>query len=213
MSAERTISIVLVIERLTGVRHHPGWVWALPRHRLGCSVQRPRRRSPTGSGALATDSANAQRRSACLVVFDESALSLTPNVAGPGRRAAQPPTLTHPFNWKKASMAAALGYGVRGGGAQLAFHGTAGNYDSDTLIQVPGRAAPLPGRREGHPVGGWAARLCAGAQPDRGPVVQPQGRGVGQGCCADAGRGSPAGASRHRAGAPDAATGLLVPRA
>jgi DDE superfamily endonuclease len=44
--------------------------------------------------------------------------------------------LTHPFNWKKASMAAALCYGVRGGGAQLAFHVTAGNYDTDTLIEV-----------------------------------------------------------------------------
>jgi hypothetical protein len=44
--------------------------------------------------------------------------------------------LTHPFNWKKASMAAALCYGVGGGGAQLAFHVTAGNYDTDTLIQV-----------------------------------------------------------------------------
>jgi hypothetical protein len=29
-------------------------------------------------------------------------------------------------------MAAALCYGVRGGGAQLAFHVTAGNYDTDT---------------------------------------------------------------------------------
>jgi hypothetical protein len=46
--------------------------------------------------------------------------------------------LVHPFNWKKASMAAALCYGVRGGGAQLAFHVTAGNYDTDTLIQVLG---------------------------------------------------------------------------
>jgi transposase len=46
--------------------------------------------------------------------------------------------LTHPFNWKKASMAAAICYGVRGGGAQLAFHVTAGNYDTDTLIQVLG---------------------------------------------------------------------------
>jgi len=46
--------------------------------------------------------------------------------------------LTHPFNWKKASMAAALCYGVRGGGAQLCFHVTAGNYDTDTLIQVLG---------------------------------------------------------------------------
>ena len=35
-------------------------------------------------------------------------------------------------------MAAALCYGVRGGGAQLAFHITAGNYDTDTLIQVLG---------------------------------------------------------------------------
>jgi hypothetical protein len=48
----------------------------------------------------------------------------------------RPPTLTHPFNWKKASMAAAICYGVRGGGAQLAFHVTAGNYDTDSLIGV-----------------------------------------------------------------------------
>jgi transposase len=34
-----------VIERLTGVRHHPAWVWALLRHRLGWSVQRPVRRA------------------------------------------------------------------------------------------------------------------------------------------------------------------------
>ena len=33
-------------------------------------------------------------------------------------------------------MAAALCYGVRGGGAQLAFHVTAGNYDTDILIEV-----------------------------------------------------------------------------
>jgi transposase len=33
-------------------------------------------------------------------------------------------------------MAAALCYGVRGGGAQLAFHVRAGNYDTDTLIKV-----------------------------------------------------------------------------
>jgi hypothetical protein len=35
-------------------------------------------------------------------------------------------------------MAAALCYGVRGGGAQLCFHITAGNYDTDTLIEVLG---------------------------------------------------------------------------
>ena len=37
--------IGLVIERLTGVRHHPAHVWALLRHRLGWTVQRPRRRA------------------------------------------------------------------------------------------------------------------------------------------------------------------------
>jgi transposase len=33
-------------------------------------------------------------------------------------------------------MAAALCFGAHGGGAQLCFHITAGNYDTDTLIQV-----------------------------------------------------------------------------
>jgi hypothetical protein len=47
--------------------------------------------------------------------------------------------LTHPFNWKRASMAAALCYGVRGGGAQLAFHVQAGSYDTDRLIGVVGQ--------------------------------------------------------------------------
>jgi transposase len=37
--------IVVVIERLTGERHHPAHVWALLRHRLGWSVQRPVRRA------------------------------------------------------------------------------------------------------------------------------------------------------------------------
>ncbi len=35
-------------------------------------------------------------------------------------------------------MAAALCYGVRGGGAQLTFHVTTGNYDTDLLIEVLG---------------------------------------------------------------------------
>ena len=35
--------VAMVIERVTGVRHHPAWVWALLRHRLGWSVQRPKR--------------------------------------------------------------------------------------------------------------------------------------------------------------------------
>jgi transposase len=35
----------LVIERLTGVRYHPAWVWAVLHHRLSWSAQRPVRRA------------------------------------------------------------------------------------------------------------------------------------------------------------------------
>jgi hypothetical protein len=87
---------------------------------------------------LTAHSSLAQRRRACLVFFDESALSLTPNVRRTWAPRGQTPTLTHPFNWKKASMAAAICYGVRGGGAQLCFHVRAGNYDTDSLIEVLG---------------------------------------------------------------------------
>jgi transposase len=37
--------VALVIERLTGVCHHPAHVWALLRHRLGWTVRRPARRA------------------------------------------------------------------------------------------------------------------------------------------------------------------------
>jgi transposase len=37
--------IGLVIERLTGVRHHPAYLWALLHHRLGWTVQRPVRQA------------------------------------------------------------------------------------------------------------------------------------------------------------------------
>jgi hypothetical protein len=50
----------------------------------------------------------------------------------------QPPLLVHPFNWKRASMAAALCYGPGGGGCQLAFHLQPGSYNTDTLMVVLG---------------------------------------------------------------------------
>jgi hypothetical protein len=79
---------------------------------------------------------NARRRRACLVFFDESGVILLPNVRRTWARRGQPPVLRHRFNWKRASMAAALCYGVGGGGAQLCFHVQAGNYDTDCLIGV-----------------------------------------------------------------------------
>jgi transposase len=89
-----------------------------------------------GQGTLAQDQANAQRRRACLVFFDETALSLTPNVRRTWAPVGQPAVLEHPFNWKKVSMAAAICYGVRGGGSSLAFGIHPGNYDTNSLIQV-----------------------------------------------------------------------------
>ena len=45
-------------------------------------------------------------------------------------------------------MAAAICYGVRGGGAQLAFHVTAGNYYTDTQIEVLGELRRFLGGEE-----------------------------------------------------------------
>jgi DDE superfamily endonuclease len=74
-----------------------------------------------------------------VVFFDESDLSPTPCVRSTWAPRDQPPLLVHPFNWKRASMAAALCYGPGGGGCQLAFHLQPGNYDNDTLIVVLGQ--------------------------------------------------------------------------
>jgi transposase len=37
--------VAVVITQLTGVRHHPGHVWVILRHRLGWTLQRPERRA------------------------------------------------------------------------------------------------------------------------------------------------------------------------
>lgn len=48
------------------------------------------------------------------------------------------PVLVHRFNWKRASIAAALCFGSDGGGCQLAFHVQPGSYNTDSLIGVLG---------------------------------------------------------------------------
>jgi hypothetical protein len=47
-----------------------------------------------------------------------------------------PPVLRHPLNWKRASMAAGLCFGVGGGGCSVFFHVQAGSYDTASLIEV-----------------------------------------------------------------------------
>jgi hypothetical protein len=76
-----------VIERLTGVRYHPGHVWKLLRHRMDYRLQRPARRAVERDEQaiarwVATDwpriRQNARRHSAAIVFWDESGVSLCP---------------------------------------------------------------------------------------------------------------------------------------
>ena len=77
-------------------------------------------------------------------------------------------------------MAAALCYGVGGGGAQLCFHVTAGNYDTDTLIEVLGELRRFLG-------GEQATLLWTGSPPTAatrgGPGSAPSGPGWWSSAC------------------------------
>jgi hypothetical protein len=71
-------------------------------------------------------------------------------------------------------MAAALCYGARGGGAQLGFHITAGNYDTDTLIEVLGELRKFLGGEKATLL--WDACPPTAAEPC-GPGWRPSGPG------------------------------------
>jgi hypothetical protein len=73
-----------------------------------------------------------------LVFWDESGVSLLPVIRRTWAPVGHPPVIRHRFSWKRASMAAALCYGSRGGGAALAFHHQVGAYDTETLIGALG---------------------------------------------------------------------------
>src|ERR671918_971996 len=148
------------------------------------------------------------------------ALSLTPNVRSTWAPRGTTPVLVHRFNWKRASIAAALCFGSDGGGCQLAFHVQPGSYNTDSLIGVLGELRRFLGGqkatvlwdglpahrsnkvRRSSPASatGWWWSGCPAmpwAQPDRGAVGQPQGQGrrVGLPCWRHPGgghRGRPA---------------------
>jgi hypothetical protein len=71
-----------------------------------------------------------------IVFWDESGASLLPVTRRTWTPRGHTPVIRHRFNWKRTSMAAALCYGSRGGGAALAFYHQPGAYDTDTLIEV-----------------------------------------------------------------------------
>ena len=66
--------------------------------------------------------------------WDESGASLLPVTRRTWAPRGHTPVICHHFKWTRASMAAGLCYGSRGGGAQVAFHHQVGAYDTDSLI-------------------------------------------------------------------------------
>jgi hypothetical protein len=85
---------------------------------------------------VATDQKGAAAESAWLVFFDESAVSLIPPVRRTWSQRGCTPVLRHRLAWKKASMAAALGFWPDGTKARLCFHLQPDSYDTDSLIGV-----------------------------------------------------------------------------
>jgi transposase len=89
---------------------------------------------------VAADQKNAAARGAWIVFFDESGLSLTPTVRRSWAPIGQTPVLEHRFNWKRASMAAALCYPPSADHhhrrSQVAFHVQYDSYNTETLIGV-----------------------------------------------------------------------------
>jgi DDE superfamily endonuclease len=68
------------------------------------------------------------------VFWDESGASLLPMTRRTWAPRGHTPVIGHRFKWKRASMAAALCYGSRGGDASLAFHHQVDAYNTQTLI-------------------------------------------------------------------------------
>jgi hypothetical protein len=85
---------------------------------------------------VAADQKGAAAESAWIVVFDESGISLIPPVRRTWSPRGQTPLVRHRMAWKRASMAAALGYHPDGTRARLCFHLQPDSYDTDTLIGV-----------------------------------------------------------------------------
>ncbi|WP_223778781.1 transposase [Streptomyces sp. 135] len=75
---------------------------------------------------------------AWIVFLDESGVSLLPQICLSYSPRGQTPLLRHRLNWKRASMAGALGYHSTDPdrGARLCFHLKPGGYDTAGLIEV-----------------------------------------------------------------------------
>jgi transposase len=134
--------VALVIERVTGVRYHPGHVWKI----LGAmdwTLQRPakqarerdpkkvelwmKERWPAVKKTLGASKPGSSSRTKA------ASRSVLPS-AQPGPRRAKTPVLIHAFNWSKMSICAAMGYRWDGRRSRLFFQTREGSYNSASLI-------------------------------------------------------------------------------
>jgi transposase len=145
--------IAIVIERLTGVCHHPAWVWALLHHRLGWSVQRPVRRAAEGDQVAIERWSRSAGRGFCKRPTTQSLPGLLRRVrAQPDPQC--PPQLGAARPTTGAGAPVQLEEGLDGGGAVLWRAGRRGatglpHHGWQLRHRHPdpgaGRAAPLPG--------------------------------------------------------------------
>ncbi len=91
-----------------------------------------------GRAGMAAHQKGAVKKRAWIVFFDESGVSLLPQVRRTYAPRGRTPLLRHRLNWKRAGMAAALGYHAadRERGPRLCFHLKPGSYDTTSLIGV-----------------------------------------------------------------------------
>jgi hypothetical protein len=120
------------------------------------------------------------------VFWDESGASLLPVARRTWTPVGHTPVIRHHFKWKRASMAAGLCYGSRGGGASLAFHHQVGAYNTQTLIGalvqlrrfLGGQKATLlwdglPAHRS-HAMGAWLRRQRSWLVVEPLPAYAPE---------------------------------------
>jgi hypothetical protein len=91
-----------------------------------------------GRAGMAAHQKGAVKKRAWIVFFDESGVSLLPQVRRTYAPRGHTPILRHRLNWKRARMAAALGCHAAGRerGPRLCFHLKPGSYDTTSLIGV-----------------------------------------------------------------------------
>jgi hypothetical protein len=137
---------------------------------------------------VAADQKGARAKSAWLVFFDESGISLVPPVRRTWSPRGTTPILRHRCNWKRASMAGALGYHASDPtrGPRLCFHVQKDSYDTVSLIEVLTQLAAFYagervvvlwdglGAHWSHAMGDWLATQDHWLQVERLPAYAPE---------------------------------------